>query len=59
MGNIALIKFILHIFIEKSLSKFPSHALEKDNGIGGGRVVAITLLKLPKSWVICIRDNVC
>ena len=25
----ALIKSILHIFIEKSHSKFPSHALEK------------------------------
>ena len=59
MGNIwqALIKSILHIFIEKPLSKFPLHPFQYDSGIGGGRVVPPTLLTLPKIWVIYIGDN--
>ena len=54
IGNIwkTLIKLILHIFIEKSHSKFPS-AIQSYRGW-----VPATFVKLPKSWVICIVDNV-
>ena len=54
----ALIKCILHIFIEKSQSRFTFHPLKRDSGIGGGRVVLMRLsyqmLNLPKNWVIYI-----
>ena len=45
MGDIwqALIKCILHILIEKSLSKFSSHFFKKDSGMGGGRLVPTNL----------------
>ena len=63
MGNIiwhALIKYILHVFIEKSHSKFPSHLLKSDRSIGieDGKVFQTTLIKLPKNWLIFIGDNV-
>ena len=54
----ALINCILHIFIKKSHLKSPFHSLKLDSGIGGGRVVSTTFLKLPKYWVIYIEDNV-
>ena len=42
----ALIKCILHVFIEKSDAKYPFHSL-----IRGGRVVSTTLPKLPIKWL--------
>ena len=61
MSNIwqILIECILHIFIEKSQSKFAFHPLKQDSSIGGGRVVLTTLLKLPKNWVIYIYCRKC
>ena len=60
MGNIwqALIKCILHNFIEKFHSKFPSQPLKWDSGMGGGKVVPTTLPTSAKKWVIYIGDNV-
>ena len=57
MGNIwqALIKCILHIFIEKSLSKFSSHFFKQDSGMGGGRLVPTNLIKFLKNWVTYIE----
>ena len=61
MSNIwqILIECILHIFIEKSQSKFAFHPLEQDSSVGGGKVVLTTLLKLPKNWVIYIYCRKC
>ena len=45
-----------HVFIEDS-HYFHSTPFKKDRGIGGGRVVSTTLLKLPKNWVSNILVN--
>ena len=55
----ALIKCILHIFIEKSHPKFPFHPLKYDSGIEGRRVVPTTLLLATKKlgnldWRQCL-----
>ena len=59
MGNIwqSLIKCFLYIFYRKINQNFHSNPL-RNTGIGGGKVVSTTLLKLPKNWVIYIGDNV-
>ena len=52
-----LIKCILYVILKSHTQNFHPTPLSK-TGIGDGRVIPTTLLKLPKYWLIFIGDNV-